>query len=749
MKRYSIAAIISAVALTLTLTGCGNNSEFSNAFANNPQNGQLSSETAQESSSSAYSTKSSTSTTTPSVIVDSTISEEERTHFDSLWDMFDYKKDKSEIAFMSIETDDGVQKMYIPSFEEQLRIYGEKPKVQTDGGLYAFDSTGATIAAVPNSDGSVDYQLCDGGVLQAALENKYTQVLKSGSTCLGMHLGTSTGFLELYVTGIKEVESDIGNAVKYVLERDDYRLTVYANGGNCFWFIVTIFNNSTGSGNDTSSNTEEPVEAKPLGMWDLLPELKDALPKEFDYKYNHDLGGVEITSYIGSSNAVKIPETINGDTVVKVDLSKKQLAEVILPDTVKEFSLNNKALVYANYPRDTTEGSLNYSPNLKAVYFSDGVTKIDSCSECPNLEKVYIPDSATYINKGGSQGWRAFSDSQRISITYKGKIYNYKQLIQLYDAINLGGKQLKIENGVLIEVAKDCVDLVIPEDVTVVYMHAFEGCDALKSVVIPASVVDLGVDIDGKRHFSGGYPLSCKSITSITFGDGTTTILESVSQGLENLTNVAIPDSVTEIEERAFMGCTSLESINFPSSVIKIGTDAFSGCTNLKSITIPDNTISIGYSAFSDCTNLSNIVIGKNVTEIGMGAFSNCTSLTNIVIPNNVTTIVKSGVYSSVFNGCTNLVSVTLSNKLTTIGHSDFFGCTSLESIVIPDGVTEIGVHAFMGCTSLTSVAIPDNVTKIDNEAFRNCPSLARATYKGKTYNYAHIKDLYKAINGN
>ncbi len=68
--------------------------------------------------------------------------------------------------------------------------------------------------------------------------------------------------------------------------------------------------------------------------------------------------------------------------------------------------------------------------------------------------------------------------------------------------------------------------------------------------------------------------------------------------------------------------------------------------------------------------------------------------------------------------------------------------------MTIPDGVTEIGGDAFRGCKSLTSVTIPDSVTEIGDGAFYDCTSV-KVTYKGETYDYDHIEDLYKAINSN
>lgn len=727
MKKFSIVAIISSVSLALALTGCGNTSNTNDLFPNDPQNGQ-------SSSSSAYSTQSSTTTTTPSVIVDSTTSEEERTHFDSFWELFDYKKDKSEIAFMSIETDDGVQNMYIPSFEEQLRIYGEKPKVQTDGGLYAFDSTGATIAAVPNSDGSVDYQLCDGGVLQAALENKYTQVLKSGSTCLGMHLGTSTGFLELYVTGIKEVESDIGNAVKYVLERDDYRLTVYANGGNCFWFIVTIFNNSTGSGNDTSSNTDS-----------NLTELPEAPPKDFDYTYNDDLKGLEIIAYLGESSELRFPATINNDPVVGISLGETnllKLTRIVIPNTVKELSLyhNNlatieipegvtkidlyscSAITSINIPSSAEVLSISNCDNLKYIEMPEGVKQINF-KDCKRLSEITIPDSVTEIDRYTFSGCTelsrvhigngmtkidssTFTSNKKLtSITYKDKTYYPSNLDELYDLINLGESGMSIVNGQLREVSVNLTELVIPDEVTSIRV------------------------VDGYSPFN-----NCNKLEQITFGKGIVGFPRETFAKCTSLKSIVLGDGMAEV-----VGCSYKMGLTMTPSQSQ-----FKNAPNLSSVTIGKNTTTITDSAFAYCQALTEVVIPDSVTVIGNGAFQGCISLEEINLPSHLTEI---GV--GAFKGCTNLKRIIIPNSVTSIGYMAFSDCTSLESIIIPNGVTKIDSYAFKGCTSLMNVTIPDSVTEIGYDAFDQCPSLASATYKGKTYNYAHIKDLYKAIKGN
>lgn len=185
------------------------------------------------------------------------------------------------------------------------------------------------------------------------------------------------------------------------------------------------------------------------------------------------------------------------------------------------------------------------------------------------------------------------------------------------------------------------------------------------------------------------------------------------------ITQIIMPDSVKDFKFSESI-TDALQFVNIPNGVTEIGEDAFSECKNLKSITIPNGVTEIGSGAFSGCASLTSITIPDSVTEIGGYAFSECTSLTSVTIPDSVTEI----------------------------GEAAFTKCTSLTSITIPNGVTKIGLAAFYECTSLTSITIPNGVTKIGGGAFNYCVNI-KATYKGKTYDYEHIEDLYKAINGN
>lgn len=147
---------------------------------------------------------------------------------------------------------------------------------------------------------------------------------------------------------------------------------------------------------------------------------------------------------------------------------------------------------------------------------------------------------------------------------------------------------------------------IIPDYITKIGNHLFEGCSKLISVIISEGVTEIGL----KAFY-----------------------------GCEGLTNVAISNSVKTIGFSAFEGCSKLISIIIPEGIIEIGLDAFKYCTSLANLTIYNGVKKIGYGAFNNCSSLTKITIPESVTEIGAYAFSACTSLTKITIPESVTKI--------------------------------------------------------------------------------------------------------------
>ncbi len=203
------------------------------------------------------------------------------------------------------------------------------------------------------------------------------------------------------------------------------------------------------------------------------------------------------------------------------------------------------------------------------------------------------------------------------------------------------------------ENCKSLKSIVIPDNVTYISEHAFDGCTSLTSI---------SVRKDNEKY---------SSFNGVLFNKNKTKIVKC-PEGRKG--EYTIPDSVTETGSYAFANCTGLTSVVIPDGITEICWSVFEGCTGLTSIVIPDSVTSISDFAFSKCAGLVSIVISDRVTSIGEFAFFGCTSLKSIVIPDSVTSI---------------------------YGYA-FCECTGLTSIVIPDSVTEIGSSAFSDCTSLT-----------------------------------------------
>ena len=80
----------------------------------------------------------------------------------------------------------------------------------------------------------------------------------------------------------------------------------------------------------------------------------------------------------------------------------------------------------------------------------------------------------------------------------------------------------------------------------------------------------------------------------------------------------------------------SITSVSIGDGVTTIGYNAFRGCTELTSAAIPNSVTSVGVNAFRDCTKLKSVTISSSVTYFGQNAFMNCNALTNIYVSWNL-----------------------------------------------------------------------------------------------------------------
>ena len=324
----------------------------------------------------------------------------------------------------------------------------------------------------------------------------------------------------------------------------------------------------------------------------------------------------------------------------------------------------------------------------------------------------------------------------------------------------------------LLVITRYMFDYTIKPDTKVICDEAFEGCDTLRSITIPDSMMSIGDsafsgcewllsitipvsvnEIKGNA-FNGWSGKLINKSTYFTYEDG---VLFSKCKDIliafrrQGVTAYVIPDSVRSIGNSAFYRCKSLKSITIPNSVRCIGNSAFAGCKLLASINMPSGVTSIGDNVFVGCSSLTSIIIPDSVTRIGDCVFLGCKSLSIIIVSASVKEmkgnpfcgwngeLINKSLYFIYEDGVLfsknkdkiisfrrqDAAAYVIPSSVSCIGDHAFSWCSKLTSITIPDSVTSIGVGAFWWCKSLISITIPDNVTSIGYCAFESCESLS------------------------
>ena len=456
--------------------------------------------------------------------------------------------------------------------------------------------------------------------------------------------------------------------------------------------------------------------------------------------------GIEITEKIHSNVEITCVTLPNGGCVItKVDIKPGRNNIVKIPSSIKKGR--------KEYPI-TAIGSSSFPPidrNI-TVRIPDSVTNI--APDAFGVDYVVI-----YTDKDG------FEYYDRARTILKGYARKSQEIKIPANVISIGPSACTCKDNHVIE------KVVIPSSVIHIWDNAFVGCDRIKNMDIPASLVFVGA---GARIIKNEFE----------FADAKMTILKKY---LGRDSRVSIPDTVSIIAPLAFDNRSSnLETVDVPSSITNISVNAFNGCSRLKNVKIPSTVNLIGDNTYYDFIKASNpkytngdfefadagetilwrysghspvVTIPNTVTTIAPSAFEKCRELQSITIPSSVTQI-----WDKAFAGCDCLKNVTIPVSVGYIGKNafedvldisylgsgadgfpwgalqlvvdgDFAFKDSLKTclskyigdsnvLVIPNSVTTIAKHAFKGRKNLT-ITIPNTVTTIESDAFSGCDQLS------------------------
>ena len=373
--------------------------------------------------------------------------------------------------------------------------------------------------------------------------------------------------------------------------------------------------------------------------------------------------------------------------------------------------------VYDSDNKETTFESLgknlfSYAP-LASVTLSSSVNNITNVfGNCLGLEEIVVSEDNKYfkvvddsllVNNDCSTIYLAFSNNLKEEFTVPNTVKSIADGAFMYN--------------------QAITSLTIPASVVEIGANAFAGCSLLSSVTF---------DNKSKLTTAGEGAFSeCESLSSVTLPDSFTEISAGMFVYCMSLSYISLKN-VTSIGESAFDGCGSLKIDRLSDNLEYIGSMAFSGCESLETVTIPGSTYLSAY-AFYGCSSLNNVIVKEGVSEIPSSCFDGCVSLNTISLPTSIRVLGSSAFggtkltefefeelesMGGAFYGVTTLKSIKVKSGLSMLDMNEFTGCTNLTTLELPDSVVSIGYQALSGCTSLESFNMPKNVTWIGQGAF-------------------------------
>lgn len=357
--------------------------------------------------------------------------------------------------------------------------------------------------------------------------------------------------------------------------------------------VIMVFSScgtvQTDEGDSVSNNgvltqtTTEPY--KPFDF----STLSDTDSSSFIYQTDYT-GKIKITSYIGTEQTVKIPQTIDGvavETVGTGAFEDASVTYVYIPDSVKY--IDSKCF------KNCTQ--------LVEVRLSEQILTVseDCFMGCKKLIKVNIPETVKSIQSSA-----------------------------FYECFSLS-------------------DIVLPEGLERIYSGAFMYCNSLKSINFPSTLIGIGeaafstsglTKVDWSKctvleRVENRVFEDCRMLNELNFPVKTNIRYDdfhNVFVGCTGLRRITVEENENGyfVENNILyyndLLILAAQNNDVTDIVVKEGTTkinkfAFDG-SNITSVTIPNSCTRLGRNAFSDCLSLRKVTMSDNITSMGQDVFS-------------------------------------------------------------------------------------------------------------------------------
>ena len=365
---------------------------------------------------------------------------------------------------------------------------------------------------------------------------------------------------------------------------------------------------------------------------------------------------------------------------------------------------------------------------LTEITLPDVLTDIPECAfGNTGLTSITIPASVGSVGKCAFQLCNSLSsitiEDSETPLRWLGGTY-YTPLFNMNDASSYTlylGRDLSTEGDACY--FPYATSVTIGDQVTAINSKLFQSATKLESVTLGS-----GVTAIGSYAFNG-----CSLLSSVDFTNATklASIQERAFNNCDAITDITIPASVTTIESNAFWSMDAAINVTIEDSetplTLNCGGSFYTIFEANPSITayVGRNILRTGNYANQHVfdSQLTSVTIGPKVTAIGDKEYYDCDGLLTVSGMENVVNI-----GSEAFRSCNNLTSVELGTKLTTMGDYAFKDCQRLESIVIPGTLKKTPTEAFENCFALASVTLNEGIEEIGNGSFYDTDALTEIT---------------------
>lgn len=228
------------------------------------------------------------------------------------------------------------------------------------------------------------------------------------------------------------------------------------------------------------------------------------------------------------------------------------------------------------------------------------------------------------------------------SITYRGRSYKVGEI----GAFAFSG-------------CSKMTSITIPASVWSVGFAAFSGCDSLKEVHISdlsawceLSFSDLVDDVgDSPLNYADELYLNGELVIDLVVPEDVTEIGAHAFEGYDKLRSVVLHDGISAVYKSAFLNCANLTDVHIPEEIGYVGVYAFDGTLWYENK--PDGEVYIGkllYKYKGEMPMGSSLIIKDGTVAICQSAFDGCEGLTSITLPSSLTCV-----HNYAFCGCLNL----------------------------------------------------------------------------------------------